>query len=686
MIRRILFIFIAALSALSVLANNEADTLYRRFQIEEVEVTARHREQPVISVQKLEGARLEGLNTQSVADAVRYFSGVQIKDYGGVGGLKTVDLRSMGTHHLGVFYDGIEIGNAQNGTVDLGKFSMENIEQIALYNGQRSEIFQSAKDFGAAGTLYLRTRRPRFTDKPYNVSVTMKAGTFGLANPSILYEQKITENIHLSASAEYTYAHGRYHFRYKKVLPSGAVAWDTTAVRQNGDINACRAELGLFGYLPEGKWHVKGYFYNSNKGIPGAIVNNVWTNSQRQFDQNAFVQGNFTHKWFRGYDMQFNAKYSHDRLRYLNPDTTLMYIDNTFVQHEIYLSTAHRVAITGSQAIASSLRHTAVNWDIDLSADYQFNYLEGNLANFVYPERSTVLVAAATQVDWKYIKAQASVLGTFVKDKIHHPNTTMPMASQQRPQFTPAVYLGIQPWLKEEFYLRAFYKRIFRMPTFNDLYYTDVGNIALLPEYTVQYDGGLQYDKTWSRGVFRELNFKADGYFNQVKNKIVAIPKGNGQYRWQMMNLGYVEIRGCDLNIATTLCAGKEVFLSFAGTYTYQKAQDFTNPQEITYGGQIAYVPWHSCSATANIRWKGLSLNYAFIYVGERYTNSANIPANYMQPWYTHDMSISYDWSLKVCRLHFAVEINNLLNQQYDVVLNYPMPGINGKGIVKIYI
>ena len=686
MIRRILFIFIAALSALSVLANNEADTLYRRFQIEEVEVTARHREQPVISVQKLEGARLEGLNTQSVADAVRYFSGVQIKDYGGVGGLKTVDLRSMGTHHLGVFYDGIEIGNAQNGTVDLGKFSMENIEQIALYNGQRSEIFQSAKDFGAAGTLYLRTRRPRFTDKPYNVSVTMKAGTFGLANPSILYEQKITENIHLSASAEYTYAHGRYHFRYKKVLPSGAVAWDTTAVRQNGDINACRAELGLFGYLPEGKWHVKGYFYNSNKGIPGAIVNNVWTNSQRQFDQNAFVQGNFTHKWFRGYDMQFNAKYSHDRLRYLNPDTTLMYIDNTFVQHEIYLSTAHRVAITGSQAIASSLRHTAVNWDIDLSAAYQFTYLEGNLANFVYPERSTVLVAAATQVDWKYIKAQASVLGSFVKDKIHHPNTTMPMASQQRPQFTPAVYLGIQPWLKEEFYLRAFYKRIFRMPTFNDLYYTDVGNIALLPEYTVQYDGGLQYDKTWSRGVFRELNFKADGYFNQVKNKIVAIPKGNGQYRWQMMNLGYVEIRGCDLNIATTLCAGKEVFLSFAGTYTYQKAQDFTNPQEITYGGQIAYVPWHSCSATANIRWKGLSVNYAFIYVGERYTNSANIPANYMQPWYTHDMSVSYDWSLKVCRLHFAVEINNLLNQQYDVVLNYPMPGINGKGIVKIYI
>ena len=193
------------------------DSITRQFNIDEVEVTARRREEPVIPVQKLDGARLQGLSTQSVADAARYFSGVQIKDYGGVGGMKTIDVRSMGTNHLGVFYDGIEIGNAQNGTVDLGKFSMDNIEEIALYNGQKSEIFQPAKDYGSAGTLYIKTRRPRFTDgKRYNLSITMKAGTFGLANPSILYEQKLTDNIHLSASAEYMYAHGRYHFRYRK--------------------------------------------------------------------------------------------------------------------------------------------------------------------------------------------------------------------------------------------------------------------------------------------------------------------------------------------------------------------------------------------------------------------------------------------------------------------------------------
>lgn len=701
-IGRLFHIIVCVLSTLLVSASQpdslsqaRLDSIARQFELDEVTVSARRREEPVIPVQKLQGVRLEGLSTQSVADAVRYFSGVQLKDYGGVGGLKTVDVRSLGTNHLGVFYDGIEIGNAQNGTVDLGKFSLDNIEEIALYNGQKSEIFQPAKDFGSAGTLYIKTRRPKFEgSKRYNVHITMKAGTFGLANPSVLYEQKITDNIHFSANLEYTYAHGRYHFRYRKLLPDGSVAWDTTAVRQNGDVNAWRAEAGFFGYLPEGKWHLKGYFYDSEKGIPGAIVNNVWKNAQRQWDRNAFVQGNFTKRLAKGYDFQFNAKYSNDRLRYLNPDTTLMYIDNTFTQQEIYLSMAHRLAIVGVKGFVT---HSEVNWDLSLSADWQWNILDGNLKNFVFPVRNTVLAAVATQLDWKYIKAQASLLGTFVFDKIRRPTEAMPFATKQDPQLTPAVFLTVHPYL-EDLYLRAFYKRIFRMPTFNDLYYTDVGNISLQPEYTTQYDGGAEYTKTFTRGVFRAVDVKVDGYFNQVKNKIVAIPKGNGQYRWQMLNLGYVEIRGCDVNASTTLYLTHDVFLSLAAAYTYQRAQDFSEPGEITYGGQIAYIPRHSGSATINLCWRGLALNYAFIYVGERYHNSANIPANHEQPWYTHDMSLSYELPLSrrkpvtpfergqggIPRLHLALEVNNMFNQQYEVILNYPMPGINGKGIVKL--
>ena len=36
-----------------------------------------------------------------------------------------------------LFCIGIELGNAQNGTVDLGRFSLDNMESVTLYNGQK---------------------------------------------------------------------------------------------------------------------------------------------------------------------------------------------------------------------------------------------------------------------------------------------------------------------------------------------------------------------------------------------------------------------------------------------------------------------------------------------------------------------------------------------------------------------
>ncbi len=71
----------------------------------EVMVTARRPKEEIIPAQRLSGRELERLNSHSVADALRYFSGVQVKDYGGVGGIKTVNIRSMGTNHTGVVYD-----------------------------------------------------------------------------------------------------------------------------------------------------------------------------------------------------------------------------------------------------------------------------------------------------------------------------------------------------------------------------------------------------------------------------------------------------------------------------------------------------------------------------------------------------------------------------------------------------
>ena len=646
---------------MSLCAQNRLDSLQR---LDEVVVTAKALSKEVIPVQQLAGAQLQRLGAHSVADAIRYFSGVQIKDYGGVGGLKTVNIRSMGTNHVGVFYDGIELGNAQNGTVDLGRFSLDNMEAVTLYNGQKSALLQPAKDFASAGSIYLQSRTPRFAaGERQHVKSTFKTGSFGVVNPSIVWDRRLNERISSSVSAEYMYTTGRYKFTYRV-----EDSYDTTAVRRNGDVTAVRLEGGLFGSIKGGYWRAKAYLYRSERGYPGAVVKNKFSHEDRQWDTNVFAQGSFRKEFSPRYSLLINAKYAYDYLHYLadpRRDEALMYVNNRYYQHETYVSVANQYALLPV-------------WDVSFSADYQFNLLDADLTDFVYPRRHTQLLAVATALRFPSVKMHASLLGTLVQDHVR----SEAQGADNRAEWTPTVVVSYRPFSALDLNLRAFYKRIFRMPTLNDLYYTFIGNVDLEPEYTNQYNLGLTYAKEWDDRWLRRLEVQADVYYNEVENKIVAMPTSNF-FRWTMVNLGKVEIRGIDLALQTAWQWGKNWYLTGRVNYTYQKAQDFTDPTDAYYGGQIPYIPWHSGSAVLNLNWREWEMNYSFIYTGERYSSRANIPVNYVLPWYTSDFSVSRTQHWGKGDLKLTLEVNNLFNQQYEVVICYPMPGTNFKAIVQ---
>ena len=212
------------------------------------------------------------------------------------------------------------------------------------------------------------------------------------------------------------------------------------------------------------------------------------------------------------------------------------------------------------------------------------------------------------------------------------------------------------------------------MPTFNDLYYTFIGNSSLKPEFTTQYNFGTTF-LLEPKKTLQTASFQADIYYNRVKDKIIAMPSSN-LFRWTMMNLGEVEIKGFDSSVNLVFKLPAEISLDLGISYTYQIAVDIT-PKGTTYGDQIPYVPENSGTLTSGINWKKWQLNYSFIYTGERYSQKANIPINYIQPWYTSDMAIIWDATILKKSVKIGAEVNNLLNQYYDVVLNFPMPGRN---------
>ena len=646
---------ILSLIPLEAFGDTPLDTLSR--QLDEVVVTARKPADDIIPAQTLSGKELHRLNSNSVADALRYFSGVQVKDYGGVGGIKTVNIRSMGTNHTGVVYDGVELGNAQNGQIDLGQFSLDNIEALSLYNGQKSEILQPAKDFGSAGTIYMRTRTPFFNEgETYHARATIRTGSFDLLNPSALVELKLGKRVSASLSAEWVNSSGKYKFRYRRVNPAGELAYDTTAVRQNGDINATRIELNTHGTLNSGSWNFKVYNYNSERGVPGAIVNNVWRRGERIWDTNSFAQGRYT-EFFGKFTTLNNIKYAFYRTHYVNNDDKQVKIDNLYKQKEIYFSSANEYTITDF-------------WKISGSYDFMWNNLDADVYGFVKPDRISQYLSVATALDFNRVKLQASALGTFIHDRIKGQE-----APKDKHIFTPAIFVNGYPLRNKDLSIRAFYKQSFRMPTFNDLYYADMGNSKLSPERVTQYNLGLLYDHQ-SSSFISSARVSADVYYNRVKDKIVAYPKGQ-QFRWTMLNLGLVDIRGIDLTGLLTINPYKDLYLTVRGQYTFQRAIDITNPSDNYYRDQIPYIPRHSGAAVINAQWKGWGLNYSWIYVGERYNQQENIRYNYTQPWYTSDVSLSKDFKLGRVSLRGLIEINNLLSQDYDVILNYPMPKRN---------
>ena len=724
--RTVSIVFFTLLCVVAFSQNNAADSLLalspdsliaRYLELEEYTVTARVKEKDIIIPQTLSGVQLKKMNALSVADAIRYFSGVQIKDYGGVGGIKTVNIRSMGTNHMGVYYNGIQLGNAQNGQIDLGKYSLENIEEIQLYNGQKSDIWQSAREFGAAGSIYLTTRRPRFdAGKTVNVKAQMRAGSFALIDPSLLLDVKLSETMSLTMNAELISSDGKYPFRYRRVTPSGEVAYDTTAIRQNGDINAIRVEAAVNHYYSNtGFWKLQLYHYNSERGVPGAIVNNVWRNGERLWDRNSFLQASWQDELFNRWSVRVNAKYANDYTRYINNDDKLIHVENQYLQQEAYFTMAHKVRIFDW-------------WDVSAAYDLQYNAL----SMYADAHRFTHWLSAATAINIKnYLRLQASILGTFVNDA-KSPNSHkvasnsgasdsgVPEQSTDcwganspqggRPitaKFTPGIFLSYRPTQLVNLRLNAFYKQSYRYPTFNDLYYTDMGNAYLRPELAKQHNVGLSFTQPFRIAEQKgsEFRINADYYYNRISDKIIAYPKGQ-QFRWTMLNLGLVKINGIDINAQLHFVLPKDFYLTAKAQYTYQTAIDVTDPNDSYYGHQIPYIPWHSGSAVGMFGWQNdwqqYGLNYSFIYVGERYNQQENIIYNYAQPWYTHDLSVFGEWNIQPIShsrkaasnspkgvrhpiiLRIALDINNLLSQDYDVILNYPMPKRNYKCTISI--
>lgn len=606
-------------------------------------------------IQTLNRATIEDLGIQDIADAVRRFAGTEVKDYGGTGGMKTVSVRNMGAAHTAISYDGIAVSNCQAGQIDIGRFSLDNVASLSLCVGQSDDLLQSARMYASAGVLNIETERPELTGgKDWALKTQVKTGSFGYVNPYLRYSQRLGSRTTASIDADYLRSDGQYPF----MLENGK--YTSEAKRYNSEVDSWHTEANLFHEFGENsELAVKGYYYQSDRGLPGAVILYNPYSQEHLWDKNGFIQARLKHRFSDKWSLQAQTKYNYSWNKY--QDKGVQYeggvSTDRYTQHEYYAS-------------GTVLYQPLDGLSVSLAQDVAVNTLSSTLADCPFPTRFTSLTALQIQYRYRRFKFGTTWVNTWITEHVKE---------GERPddlkKISPTVSLSWQPWKEQALYLRAMYKNTFRTPTFNDLYYYRMGNRSLRPEKATEYNIGV----TWSANphpLLEYLTVTADGYFNRVTDKIVAFPS---TYVWKMANYGKAHITGLDVTLATRTVIRKGIALTLNGNYTWQKAIDLTDPESKNYKDQLPYTPEHNGSASASLETPWVTVSYSLIGVGKRYYLSQNIPENEIDGYVEHTLSASRTFRFRKFQLRLQADAVNFTDEQYDIIKFYPMPGRSWK-------
>ena len=641
-----LFVCLGLVSAVETSAQ-ETDSLHCLLpEVDAVEVVLPSAVTSAVPLQQVKRDDIERLGYAGVADVLKYMSGVNVRDYGGVGGLKTVSVRGMGAKHTAVSYDGVFVSEAQSGVVDLGRFSLNNLSAVTLAMGFGADrMLHGAREFSSSTLLALRTFSPGKT----MTDVEVKGGSFGYAGASFYHRYKPAGKWGLTFNGNYLRSDGMYPFT---LVNAGL---ESREKRRDSDINAVTLEANIDIALGGGELDAKLYFYSSERGLPGAVNLYNKENRERLWGRNAFAQAKYICSLGDVWDFQALFKYDYNFSRYR--ETSANYASgeqvDVNVQNEWYASLA-----AGYSPLA--------NLRLSFAADAAYTMLDNNFENSKAPRRLSAWLVATAEYELSSFRFQASLLATSVIDKVSNGEG---MPSLYR--LSPSLGVTVSPFDNDVFHLRASVKDACRVPTFADLYYLRLGNVALKPEKATQCNLGATLFLN-GNGVFRNLTFTADAYYNNVRDKIVALPT---MYVWRMMNFGEADICGADVDASMAIALAKKVTLMLAVNYSFQYAVDVTDASAKNYRHQLPYTPRHSGSFTMSIENPVVNVSYLLSAVGERYMLPQNTQRNLMEGYLEHGLSLNRRFTFGGVGVRMQADFLNIANRQYEVIKNYPMPG-----------
>ena len=636
-------------------AAQDVDTVQR---LEEITISSQRAPSTLRTAtptQVVESEQLQRIGALQLSDAIKQMAGVTLKDYGGVGGVKTVSARGLGSQFSAVTIDGVPVDDSQNGQVDLGRYTLGNAAYVSMSQGQEQGSLLTARAYAAGNVLNMETAQPSFwPGERTKLKAGMEAGSFGMASPTLLWQQRWGKRLSTSLWGNYLYCRGDYPFLPYESAPE-------KIRREHSAVWMATVDGNLFYTLAEGNTlSAKVHWMSGEHELPGPLhLHSQAPSGQSSDERLAFAQAKWKverERW--RWQLLGKVRGSYDAFLDTTPGT---FQHNDYRQREGYLS--------------ASASHDLTPWlELNAAADASLSHLLGRQQTLTTPwqpqtdvTRRNLAAAAAARAHFAVGKTKldlrANLVLTDIADRLEN--------GSQQPHYqrlTP--YLSAMATLGGGTTLRLFYKESYRAPNFGELYFFQLMAKNLRPEHARQLNlGATQAFYGQKRGLSGEVT--VDVYYNRVSDKLVAYPL-HSMYYWTTDNLGRVDITGLD----ATASIRYEAF-SLQLNYTFQHAVDRSDEASKFYGHQIAYTPRHSGGGSARWESRWVNLGLTAMVVGKRYSNQQNIE-KWSLPAYC-DLGLAADrkFDLPVGTLGVRAQVMNLLGVQYEVVRSYPMMGRN---------
>ncbi|MFZ1319923.1 MAG: TonB-dependent receptor [Ignavibacteria bacterium] len=584
-------------------------------------------------IQFINEAQIKNSNGDRLSDVLSSSNGVFIKSYGGNSSLSTISISGSGSEHTLILLNGVKLNSSQNNLVDLSTITKDNIKSIEVLNSGSGTVYGSE---AMAGVVNIITKQ-NFSDK-IGITLNGQSGSYGL----LKFFAGVTKNFS-GVETGFNYSNESSENDFDYFYFNGVN--NELKFRQHSAYEFSNYDLNLnFMNIENSELRFYSNYSNNNRDIPGIETGSDPSDAE-QSDKN----------WNSIFS--FNTKLSSD----LNLKTIFNFQNNLSNYNDNILTDSYYKNLVYTGSIQADLKRK--NYKLTGGYEYSYYTLISNEVD-ADADRDINSVYLLSEIE---VNEMFRIYPSVRADNYSDPGTTV---------FTGQFGLNVKPFFGEDLYFKANAGNNYSAPTFNELYWKDLGNRDLNPERSFNAGGGVIY----KFDLYSENKIELTYNYINFNDKIVWTPQSNGNWVPENRSESVSNIFLADMNLHKDI--GNFITADMNLNYSFTNAENINTINPDFNNKQLIYVPLNLFNASITLNYKNSGVNVFYNFTDKRYTDPYN--DKYLPAFITVDGNVFYILDIYGVNSTIRMEVNNIFNENYQVVSGYPMPLRNLKFSVNL--